>query len=511
MSATEHLEIELKFDVDAGRVVPDLSGLPGVATVADPYVESLQAIYYDTERLDLLSNKITLRRRRGGHDAGWHLKRPSVGAGRRELHLPDDGIVADIGDIAAAGVESSSPVPDELIVPVLALTRHHTLIPIASIDTRRTVTELLDAEGAVLAVMCADQVTAQSLLPHGAGHQWAEWEFELDGGGRGLLDAAESALIAAGAQTASSASKLARTVGDIPPRRRHGMGAEPTALELVLTQVAQHVDLLVANDPLVRADEPDAVHQMRVAARRIRSVLHGFPDVIWGPKTRHVADELKLLGQLLGAARDAEVQLARNEDSLAGEDPGAGLRTLLVDELARTRADAMAVIQTSMHSDRYFALLDGLDELLARPEPGERAENPAEDEIRRAVRKGRKAVARAQAHAAELPEGCDEWTEAMHTVRKKAKRLRYSAESAADLPNGVATKKHKTIAKAAKRIQSSLGDLHDAALARERLREALTHDGLHRHDAFVLGRIDAHEQRLSDAALAEYRAVAREL
>ena len=82
-----HLEVETKYDVDEGFAVPDLSGLDGVATVDAPVEHLLEAVYLDTEDLRLLRARITLRRRTGGTDAGWHLKLPA-GTARRELHAP---------------------------------------------------------------------------------------------------------------------------------------------------------------------------------------------------------------------------------------------------------------------------------------------------------------------------------------------------------------------------------------------------------------------------------------
>jgi hypothetical protein len=81
------LEVENKYAVGPGFVVPDLSGLPGVAAVSSPHTYHLTAIYLDTPGFRLASAHITLRRRTGGTDAGWHLKLPA-GTARREVHAP---------------------------------------------------------------------------------------------------------------------------------------------------------------------------------------------------------------------------------------------------------------------------------------------------------------------------------------------------------------------------------------------------------------------------------------
>ena len=82
------LEIERKYAVDAGFVLPDLSAVPGVAAVTGPDIYHLTAVYLDTPGLDLAAAHITLRRRTGGTDAGWHLKLPAGTETRREVHAP---------------------------------------------------------------------------------------------------------------------------------------------------------------------------------------------------------------------------------------------------------------------------------------------------------------------------------------------------------------------------------------------------------------------------------------
>ena len=85
---TEHVEVERKFEADETFSLPDLTGVGEVAAVGDPEEQSLEATYYDTPDLRLLRSRVTLRRRTGGADAGWHVKLPAAGGARRELHQP---------------------------------------------------------------------------------------------------------------------------------------------------------------------------------------------------------------------------------------------------------------------------------------------------------------------------------------------------------------------------------------------------------------------------------------
>jgi hypothetical protein len=84
-SSGTHHEIENKLDVDAGFVLPDLTGLPGVSAVGDAEIQELEAVYLDSDDLRLARHGTTFRRRTGGTDAGWHLKLPAAHRGRIEV------------------------------------------------------------------------------------------------------------------------------------------------------------------------------------------------------------------------------------------------------------------------------------------------------------------------------------------------------------------------------------------------------------------------------------------
>jgi inorganic triphosphatase YgiF len=202
---TEHLETELKLDVDPDFVVPDLGGLIDGQTVTEPEVRLLAANYFDTSDLRLAAARITLRRRTGGADEGWHLKLP-LGAGtRRELQAP-------LGD--------ATTVPPQLASLVASRIEGHPLQVVAVLETRRTVRNLTGANGAVLAEVADDLVTGRIPSVGDAPAEpvtWREIEVELVSGGPEILAAARSRLVAAGARPSSSASKLGRLLGTSPP------------------------------------------------------------------------------------------------------------------------------------------------------------------------------------------------------------------------------------------------------------------------------------------------------
>jgi inorganic triphosphatase YgiF len=206
-SPDEHLETEQKYDVDADFVLPDLRGLTGSTKVTLPRRYFLSATYFDTDDLDLIKNHMTLRRRVGGTDEGWHLKRPVRKDTRQELHVPlGEGPAADAGTV-----------PAMLTAQVADITAGQRLRPIAILDTERTVVTLTSRAGQPLAEIADDRVTATRLgEPSDKPLTWREIEVEVVGegpGAPGLLEATGQALRGAGARRSTSASKLARLLG----------------------------------------------------------------------------------------------------------------------------------------------------------------------------------------------------------------------------------------------------------------------------------------------------------
>lgn len=203
----DYLETEQKYEADADFALPDLSRLGGRAKSTGPRRYYLSATYFDTEELDLIRNRITLRRRVGGTDEGWHLKLPVRKDTRQELRAP-------LGHSDSGSIEA---IPARLAAQVEDITAGHPLRPIAILDTERTVVTLTDQAGAPLAEVADDRVTATRLdRPGGQPVMWREIEVEALAEGSGvqdLLEVAGQALRQAGARRSSSASKLARLLG----------------------------------------------------------------------------------------------------------------------------------------------------------------------------------------------------------------------------------------------------------------------------------------------------------
>jgi CHAD domain-containing protein len=477
------VEVEEKYDTDEGTPLPDLAGLPGVASVALPEEHELEATYVDTPGLALARAGITLRRRTGGNDAGWHLKLPADD-GRYEVREP-------LGD-------ADEPVPDRLSEVLRVVVRDEPLLPAVTVRTRRTAHRLLDEGGRVLVEVADDRVTAWSGDPT-APRRWREWEVELAEGDHDLLEAAAEALVTAGATPSGTTSKLARALGDRFPAtpERRALDADTPAGTVVQDRLAEQVAELVRQDPLVRSDAPDAVHQMRVATRRLRSALATFRPFLDREVTEPLRDELKELGRVLGEARDAEVLRETIEETLNAappDVPSGEARSHVVSSLTLRYERAHARAVTTMASERYLALVDRLQALATDPPLTAEADQPTNDVLRRRVRHDWKRV-RARVRAVAAVEDPAGRSEALHEVRKAAKRARYAAEPLVPAYGQDA----RRLVKRLKRVQSTLGDQHDGLVARAELPQLARRAASDGVDVYALGELHV---RLEDRAAA---------
>ena len=180
MAASEQIEIERKYEVDTGATVPDLTAVDGVASVETHEPFTLTAVYFDTDRLDLAAHSISLRRRAGGGDEGWHIKKP-VDEGRTELHWPlQTGQPDPTEKHESASDTQAAPdvVPDEVLEPVRAIVRDRPVSPIARLSTTRTTVHLMNDQGEAVAELADDQVQASDVRS-GEVRAWREWEVEF--------------------------------------------------------------------------------------------------------------------------------------------------------------------------------------------------------------------------------------------------------------------------------------------------------------------------------------------
>jgi CHAD domain-containing protein len=481
-------EIERKYESDDSGL-PDLTGVAGVAAVIDKGVAHLDATYYDTPDERLAASSVTLRRRTGGSDAGWHLKFPVAPGVRDEIQAP-----------------LSDTLPRNLAGLVRSRVRDGELVPVVRLHSDRDVRDLLAPDGRLLAEVSVDAVRAERLDADGGTAQWTEIEVELaDGGDPAILDKIEKRLKKAGVRPSSSASKLARALVETAPKKKRAKRAKAkpvkapvTAGDHVLAYLRAQRDAIVELDPAVRRDVYDSVHRLRVATRRMRSAFRSYGKVLDRAVTDPIGEELKWLAGELGVDRDQEVlteRLTTALDELPRTLTSGPVRTRLRTWAHARSGGSRRRLIAVLDGRRYLELLETLDALLADPPRLRAAAGDPAKVIGKTVRKDFSLVSGLVEQALALPPGQDRDL-ALHEARKKAKRARYSAESATAALGETAT----ALTRSMKSLQTLLGDHQDSVMAREALRELARQAHTAGEPSFTYGLLYGREERRAAAA-----------
>ena len=469
-SVKETLEREVKLRADEGFELPPLAG------------EQLQprvfvSTYHDTPDLRLASAGATLRHRVENGLGLWQLKLPR-GAARLELE-------------SGGG---PTTVPDELLRLLPALTRRAGLAPVARLRTRRVGVRVRE-DGRSLADVVFDSVAVledQRVL-----RTWEELEVELLDGDERVLRRLEKALRRAGAGDAESRTKLARALAlPTPPTAPEAR----TPADALRAMLALQLERMLAHDPGTRhGTDPEDLHQLRVATRRLRAFLRAARPLLEPMWADELRAKLKWLGGALGPVRDLDVLLEHLRGEVAtldGEDRSAA--ESLLRRLERERPPARDEMLAALDGDRYVALLARLEDGTASPRIVDE-ETPLASLWARELRRLRRA-------AAELDS--DSPDEALHEARIRTKRARYAAELAA----GELGKPGLRFVDSAKRLQDVLGEHQDAVVAEERIRALLTSakaPAAHRAGGRLIERERARRARARDAFPSAWRKLDR--
>ncbi|WP_406830619.1 CYTH and CHAD domain-containing protein [Pedococcus sp. KACC 23699] len=492
MGIQQQDEVERKFVVDPEVVLPPLTVVGGVTRLGPSTAVDLHAVYFDTPQLDLHRRGISLRRRSGGEDEGWHLKLPSDGDRRTELRVP-------LG-------RSRSRVPARLLDPVRSVVRDRPLHAVASLDTHRVQQQLVGADGVVLAWLCDDTVAGRRLDGTDEGQTWREIEVELVEGTPEVLDAVGAALVLAGATQPPATSKVRRVLGAVDHdegRRVARHTKRASAREELLAYLEEHIAALHRADQDVRTGGEEGVHRLRIAARQLRAVLTTYEPLMGKDAVRGVRTDLRWLGQAMAGPRDAQV-LQDRLIRLVSEQPRdlvlGPVRARVTRDLSATRRAATGSVRTVLRSAEYYRLLDTLDDLLEfegwAPVAGSRARDVLPDLLRHDLRDVHRAIRRTP------PDG-PERDAALHEVRKKAKKLRYSAESAVPSLGPRAA----VLARRAKEIQTALGEHQDAVMAARMLRRYAAEADADGDSSFTFGRLHALEEERARLAEKAFRRI----
>jgi CHAD domain-containing protein len=470
---TSHLEVERTFSADAATELPSLLG--GVVdTVSEGAPVSLSATYFDTADLRLLGAGITLRRREGGDDEGWHVK-VAVGSSRLELHRR---------------LTRTQLPPAAVRRLVRGVVRGGTLVPVAVVSNRRRRVHLLAADGRVLAELARDEVTARRLSDD-AERTWHELELELVDGGADLIEQVTGVLAEHGIVVSPSQSKLRQALGDQVTAGPAPVTDDSTAGEVVAAYLAEQSAELLRQDVILRAARHGAVHQTRIAARRLRSAVATYRTLFDPDQARRLEDSLRWLGRELSGLRDLQVIESLLQEALRDDDsPVASTATSRVTRglMDARRRDAESRLGALLDSDDYLGVLDDIVGFAAEPALGDPAARPAPRELRRQIRKAHRRVARRwEAAGSASPE---ERAKALHAARKASKRLRYACEVA----EPVLGTRARRLRRRAKTLASVLGERQDALVVQQTVQRLLPEAAASRSAtgiAFALGRVHA--------------------
>lgn len=450
-------EREIKLTVEPNFRLPQLPGTP------QPRHQVLST-YYDTEAYDLARARITFRYRIERGKKAWQLKIP-LGDNRQEVEVADGG---------------AEP-PSSLRHLLLLHLGQRKLLPVVTLRVWRTGV-LVRQRHTPLAHVVLDSVTVVKL---GAVLQrFRELEIEQLHGDEDSLRSLERQLREAGASDHDGRPKFFRALSLPAPVPAAPPDPQAPVLDHLKWALTQHVGWLIAHDPGTRlGTECESLHQMRVATRRLRAVLRTASPILLPEWTTSLQHELEWLNNLLGPARDLDVQIAHFEQEAVGL--GAGDRKLLAQFLAHLREQRSAVqtlLRSELTSARYIEIIRRLQQAARDPSTIESALT-LRQLAKQEFKKLRKEIDRTGPSPSDVQ---------LHTIRIKAKRTRYAAE----LARWAVGKPAIRFIRAARAIQDLLGVHQDAMQAELYVRQFLKYSTSIRA-GFVAGRMveRQHQQR----------------
>ncbi len=475
--------------------------------------QQLRAIYHDTPDFRLFDRNITIRHRVGEQPGPglWTLKLPGKVAGR----------VLERTEISWPGSEATLPAEAQRILR--GIVRSSELSPVVTIITTRRRFVLRDAYGTTWAELDDDTVTVSGGPQDGLRFRQLELELSSetdDHATRGLFKEVVRRLRAEGASPETE-TKLAKALGPAvaagPVRSGESqLGARATVADVVRASIAGSLDRMLSHDVLLRLQpstpEPEDVHQTRVGTRRLRSDLKTFGpflDPVW---VGHVRADLRWIGTALGRVRDSDVLMDRLdlESTDPSDDEHAG-RQQLRDRLKEQRHHAATDLAAALEDERYLQLLDrlhaasSLPPFLGHPDrDGEPRPGPGDlalvDLPRVVARSWLPLEKRARKAARHHPTDGD-----LHQVRIKAKQVRYASEAVTAVVGSPA----RRTARAAKELQTVLGDHHDAVVAEAWL--AAESRRSTPEASYTAGLLAAHQRRQQKKLRRRWKAVWHDL
>lgn len=447
-------ERELKLTVTPEFRLPRLPGTPLPR-------RQLISTYYDTAAYDLAHAKITLRHRIERGKKSWQLKIP-LGDDRQEIEVNDH-----------------EPGPPASLRRLLTLhLGHRKLMPVVTLRVWRR--GFLVRHGRTPVAEIALDTVSVDKNSHTT-QCFRELEIEQRQGDEAAFRSLERQMRKAGASDHDGRPKPFRALSLPAPTTPGPPEPEAPVVEHLQWALAQHVGWLLAHDPGTRlGTESESLHQLRVATRRLRAVLRTTEPILVPAWVMSLQQELDWLSDLLGPARDLDVQIAYFTDESAELDRrDRKLLAQFISHLHTQRAAVQQMVLRELTSARYLELIRRLQQAAQAPSV---VESPltVNQLAKREFKKLRKAIRRLRSTPSDA---------ALHKIRIRTKRARYAAELA-----------HRSVGKLASRfiqsaraVQDLLGIHQDAIQAERHIRQFLKYSTSVRA-GFLAGRM-AERQR----------------
>src|SRR5690242_2936352 len=457
------VETETKLSVEPDFRLPTLSGHPLPRRI-------FTSIYFDTLDHCLARSSITLRRRLENGSAAWQLKLPLDGS-RREIELR----------------EASVTPPARIVQALVVLLEGKHLVPIAELHTSRAGVRVCEGRHNVAEVV----LDTVSVLRGGSViQQFREVEIELLHGEDEFIERLASGLHAVGARPHDGRPKLFRALS-LAYDSLDAPAADASLVDHIRYGLLQQLQNLKRCDPGVRlGGETEDVHQIRVAARRMRTILLAVRKIVRPEWVEPPLCGLKWLGEVFARARDLDVQISyfqREAEQLKARDRRPLERFLRYLRTERERAQQ--TLMDEMKSARYLGFVSKLREAAEAPAVVN-TKDTLMDVAARQFRKLRKTIRRLK----RSPSNAE-----LHRVRIKTKRARYAAELAEAVDGKAVTRFIKT----AERFQNLLGAHQDAVLA-ERYVQGLLKYQRGQQAAFTAGLLVARANRQREEVREEF-------
>jgi CHAD domain-containing protein len=483
------LEREVKLGAGPAFHLPDLSGVVEGVAVGPQEAVRLETVYYDTPDLRLARWGVSLRHRAG---EGWTLKLPP----RAPAAGQPPGQLLERDELTFQG--GSKKPPEAAVAIVRAYVRKAELVPVARLSTLRRRVRLVDGAGARVAEVVDDEVSVRDGRRVAA--RFREIEVEVSpqpNGANGIADPLVTRLRGAGAGAPDPTPKHIRALGpramEPPEVSSQPVQPDSPARDVIKSVLAESIASLLRHDPLVRtSSDPEAVHQARVATRKLRSNLRTFGPLLDADWTEPLRTELGWLAMGLGAVRDREVLLERLRERakslpVSDQKSAASLLKILELEIDTLRKKLLSELDSLRYIDLLERLVDAAHAPATLPEGDEPASKVLPPLAAGPWRRLRSAVR-------QLPDPPTD--PELHRIRILAKRARYAAEAVAPVAGSAAA----AFARAAAKLQTILGEHQDSVTAQAWLRSTRVSG----RRAFVAGELIAMEHVAAEEARAKW-------